>query len=195
MWDEVENKGYYVFDIEIPEEIWSPIYYDTYVPFEHNPQIGICPSMEVPAYNTLLTDYENPRNIKMPKHLEALQKLANPYIDMTKWDYDLITTDIVKYNNRDEPHDKGPYLFHYDDFPKLVFMYFVYLTGKEKVEGRELQIRYEKGEPETVSVKNGRVVVMNSWNDSFQHRVIPLRSKEHVILTTNYIWKLDDKID
>jgi len=190
IWEEVNEVGHYVFDIEIPEELFQATYYDTFIPYGQNPALNISPSVERAYYDTLISDYENPRNIQCPKHLNDLRELAIKKIPLENIIYNHTTSDIIRYIRREETTLTGPYKYHYDHFDNLVFMFFIYITTNLPVEGRELLIRKNNEEVFTVPVKNGRVVIMKTGATNFEHRVVPLKSKDPVILTTNYIWSL-----
>lgn len=225
IWKEVAENGYAIIeDFNFNEVDKSIVLNDTYIPFGFNKEFDFHETILHPYYMTQM-NYDNPEKHKDPEHLfrmteSVLKSLRS--LEPNLSEYKLHTTDSVKYlynSNIPEAHT-GPYSFHFDYFPRLMYMFFTYFSKKNPIVGRELLVgkRHDLLEfsPEildlssikdpkqynpfekiqdrslvkyrTIQIKDNMVVLMNTVNPLFVHRVERLREDNEVILLTNYVW-------
>lgn len=118
-----------------------------------------------------------------------------------------LEVDALKYLKGTHKDTKGPYRFHMDFCPNLYYMFFNYYTKSNNIEGRELVISKRKNlnldqeinkeklctsgetyDEKIISIKDNMVILINSYNPLFVHKVNPMKSDSEVILFTNYLY-------
>jgi hypothetical protein len=122
------------------------------------------------------------------------------------------------YDKNDANSKVGPYRFHMDFVPRNLFMFFVYFSKVQPIIGRELLVGqrndfsnfsketlYPQAGSDTpdvfrsieddevthfksLKVQNNSVLLMNTMNPMFVHRVNKLRHSNEVVLLTHYLW-------
>lgn len=219
IWKDVAEKGYAIIEnFDFNTEDKKAVLSDTYIPFGFNPDLDFHQTILHPYYATMM-DYDYPEKHKDPDHLHKIT--ASVISNLKSKNYKLHTTDSVKYlYKKDIPESHvGPYSFHFDYFPRLIYMFFLYFSKTNPIVGRELLVGkrhdlsdfsseildlknkkstdynpFEKitdktlVEYDTIEIKDNMVVLMNTVNPLFLHRVEKLREENEVILLTNYVW-------
>ena len=113
--------------------------------------------------------------------------------------------------------EHGPYKFHMDYFKRLLFMFFSYYSKDSPILGRELlvgkrkpynffdsnffydEITAGKNPIEAIGdddifeyhenkISNQLVILMNTLNPIFVHKVNKLKARNEIVLLTHYIW-------
>jgi hypothetical protein len=220
IWKDVAEKGYAIIqDFDFNKEDKKLVINDTYMPFGFNKDFDLHQTMLHPFYATEM-DYDNPEKHKNPDYLNRITGSVVNYLKTEN--YKLHTTDSVKYIYKPDLPESfaGPYSFHFDYFPRLMYMFFTYFSKDTPIVGRELMIGkrhdlldfsskildsnnikdpedynpFEKikdkslVEYDTIEIKDNMVVLMNTLNPLFLHRVERLKKENEVILLTNYVW-------
>ena len=205
LWKDVQENGFaaienYKIGSYYKDEIWKQEY-----------DSAIDETMLLPSYLDKI-DYENPEKTFNPRYLQELSYLIYDDLKIAEKGA-FCTTDSIKYLYKEgNESTEGPYVFHMDFMERLYGMFFHY-HAKQPIEGRELVIGYRDLESfpfsnpqndkpllsknipmaniaayKEIKIKNDMIVVMNSVNPLFVHRVNKLKSDNEVILLTNYIW-------
>lgn len=183
MWDQVNKKGYAVIRPTIAPELRAQALNETFIPYWSNSKLSFHPTILHPYFATA-TNYEEPEKHKTPKYINEIASSILSQIDAPN--YKLHTTDMLKYiPGKTDPI--GPYKFHYDHFPRLDFMFFVYFSKKSPIIGRELLVGTETNY-DTIQIEDGMCIVMKANDPEILHKVLPLREDNEVILLTNYVW-------
>jgi hypothetical protein len=209
-WEEVASKGAKSLDIKMDPNLRTQAVTETFLPYGYNDKLSKVRTIQHPYFETLIDSYEDPDNIRCPEYLIeivdcCLRQIpkAQPLMEM----YRLKTADIIKYIHNAEDWDdkKGPYSYHIDYFPGLLWMFFTYFPLHSPVEGREVSIGRRsniemsadnKGrlgdEPietiMTIPIKNDQVILMNTLNPIYAHKVEKLKHDNEVVMMTNYLW-------
>lgn len=122
------------------------------------------------------------------------------------------------YDEKDSKSKVGPYRFHMDFVPRNLVMFFNYFSKVQPIIGRELLVGQKKDfesfsesslnpKPgtdtpevfrslddnevdhfETLKIQNNTVILMNTLNPMFVHRVNKLKHPNEVVLLTHYLW-------
>lgn len=225
IWKDVADHGYAIIeDFDFNKEDKAAVLNDPYIPFGANKEFDFHETILQPYYMHQM-DYEEPEKHKNPEHLKRLTEEVFSYLSQFPSNLSeskLQTTDTVRYlYNKDlKESDIGPYSFHFDYFPRLMYMFFTYFSKKKPIVGRELLVgkRYDfidfspeslistkprdtlKGgafekiqnkslvEYDIIPIKDNMVVLMNTVNPLFVHRIERLREENEVTLVTNYVW-------
>ena len=225
IWKQVAEKGYAIIEnFNFDSKDKATIVNDTYIPFGFNKDFDFHQTMLHPYYAPMM-DYNCPEKHKNPDYLDRITKSVINHLELKPLNlsnYKLHTTDSVKYLYKPDLPDSviGPYSFHFDYFPRLMYMFFIYFSIKPEIVGRELMVGkrhdlldfspeildfykpaedlsynpFEKiqdkslVEYDTIKIKDNMIVIMNTLNPLFVHRVERLREENEVILLTNYVW-------
>lgn len=122
------------------------------------------------------------------------------------------------YDEKDSKSKVGPYRFHMDFVPRNLVMFFNYFSKIQPILGRELLIGQkndfkdfsksslnpmpgtdtpevflslednEVSHYEMLKIQNNTVILMNTLNPMFVHRVNKLEHSNEVVLLTHYLW-------
>ncbi len=209
IWEEVANKGYAVIDkININESLVKQVQEDGYIPFGMNPDVDMSASIAQSFY-AVQANYDKPEKHWNPEHISDVTRSvidqmpqAQPMIN----EWALHTSDVVKYlyDPNDFSSSKGPYKFHADFFPRALCMMFLYLAKDENIVGRELLVgkRKDFGDGESfynklsdedveydrVEIGHTRVILINTINPMFVHKVEKLRAENEITFVCSYLW-------
>lgn len=205
-WKDVAFNGFHIIrNVGVPEELKSEALNETFAPYGLNPRLNMNKSALHPFYMTDM-DYDEPEKHKEPKYLTEICKKCLSKIPDGKYknSYEFHTSDMVKYIYSEDPSNDGPYSYHYDFFPRLPYMFFYYASKHKDIVGREIQICRRRSfmdeklyskvtideiqDINEVPIEDDMVIVMNTLNPLFLHKVNKLRAENEVILTTNYLW-------
>jgi hypothetical protein len=232
-WKDVAERGYHHMPVtRIHPDLRAQIMETGFIPFGLNPSLNLSRSLQH-AYFATLMDYDRPEKHRAPDYMREATRQFLPQIPRPSpviRNHILETADMVKYVYRsdDQACNKGPFSFHMDYFPRLLFMFFTYHSKHQPVLGRELLVGkrepfrdfsaealdrspamqpavpspFERvsddrvGEVHRIEIQDGSLVLMNTLNPMFVHRVEKLRHENEVVLMTHYLWSKDwPKVD
>lgn len=209
IWEDVANKGYAVIDkIELDQSLVDQIQNDGYVPFGLNPSLDMSASINQ-SYYAMQANYDDPESHWNPQHVDNITKevikslpKANSILD----NWVMHTADVVKYLHipSDVNSSSGPYTFHADFFPRALCMIFLYLAKDSNIVGRELLVGkrddFDSGESmytklpdervkyDRIEIGHQRLILLNTINPMFMHKVEKLRAPNEITFVCSYLW-------
>lgn len=220
VWKDVAEKGYAdLGTIGIDRSLKEQALDEAYIPFGVTEGLGVSKSFSQ-AYFFSQGDYINPEKHRSPSYLDDVTRAClqfipkgNPILNHYKFH----TADLVKYVYDESDLDRldPPNVFHFDHFPRCMYMFFIYFSKKSPIVGRELGVGKRRGFQitshndislfdekehtlervtyEDIPIADGKVILVNTLNPSFVHRVNKLRHDNEVTLISNYFWSEDFK--
>ena len=149
IWKNVAEKGYAIVEgVVAPLELSSQARNEAFIPYGINTELNMSKTVNH-AYFGTQANYEKPELHRSPSYMKELTRFyvdEIPRAPLIMRNSYFQTADIVRYSY-DQGEDKcihGPYRFHMDYFPRLMFMFFTYFSKTTPIEGRELLVGKRK---------------------------------------------------
>lgn len=215
IWKSVARNGYAELEnLKMPEDLKDKALGEAFIPFGFTEGQG-CSKSFSQAYFFAQGNYDIPEQHKSPAYLDDVTEHYLNQIPKTSslfQKYTMHTADLVKYyfDESDLERLDPPNIFHMDYFPRCMFMFFIYFSKTSPIYGRELGVGvrgdftiedhnktsifdekiYDESKIDFVDlpIADGKVILMNTLNPIFMHRVNKLRAQNEVTLITNYFW-------